>query len=59
MGTVKITIRPNGPFVVEAPEGTIELASLPLPSAAAADQSTSRFATGRTAKSDSKAPSWR
>jgi CDGSH-type Zn-finger protein len=25
MATVKITIRPNGPYRVEAPEGTIEL----------------------------------
>ena len=25
MSTVKITVRPNGPFRVEAPEGSIEL----------------------------------
>jgi len=25
MATVKITVRPNGPYRVEAPEGSIEL----------------------------------
>ena len=61
MAQVKITVRPNGPFRVEAPEGSIELVDVngtPTISpvrphfrfAAAEDRSTSLFATGPTAE---------
>ena len=69
MAQVKITVRPNGPFRVEAPEGSVELvdvngtptispASPHFRSAAAADRSTSPSATEPTAASDSRARSW-
>ena len=70
MATVKITVRPNGPYRVEAPEGSIELvdvngtnvdllANRPFRSAVAEDRSTNPFVTGRTARSGFKARNWR
>ena len=66
MAQVKITVRPNGPYRVEAPEGSIELVDVNgnqfdltgkrhFRSAAAADRSTSPSAMEPTAASDSRA----
>jgi len=63
--SVKITIRPNGPYRVEAPEGEIELVDAngtkydltgkpAFLSAVAAPASTSLFAMERTARSASR-----
>ena len=69
MAQVKITVRPNGPFRVEAPEGSIELVDVngnqydltgkPAFSLCRCGGSVNKpSATEPTAASDSKARSW-
>jgi len=66
MAAVKITVRKNGPYRVEAPEGSVNwltpteisliwLESRRFPCAAAAGPSTSHFAMEPTARLDFKA----